>query len=322
MPFQAALQNRTTSTFLLLACLLVVAGCASPLAAPPTTAASAVLEPTEPSPVAVQPTWTRPAMAGTESTPVRSFVSTPRATRTPLQLPPATVTPSPSPTITNTPTEAASATPGPTATLVPPEGRPNLLPNPSFEEGWYHPYGIDELQVPNRWALEWLEGFNHLDPDPWNVWVRPEVRVLSPEFLPPAEHHLFIWDGQQTLKVFKGAGAISFNLQTSVFLDPGSYLFVIHVFPDLVDEYGANGQKVWAPDALSGEVAFIVEGVQQGWQLPQFGQKNQFTHLINVDQAGLVRLGVAIRGRWAITNNGWFLDDWALYDVSAQPTGR
>jgi hypothetical protein len=28
-----------------------------------------------------------------------------------------------------------------------------------------------------------------------------------------------------------------------------------------------------------------------------------------------------VRGRWAITNNGWFLDDWALYPLATpQPT--
>ena len=35
---------------------------------------------------------------------------------------------------------------------VPPRG-PNLLPNPSFEGGWYHPNGIPELQIPEDWQF-------------------------------------------------------------------------------------------------------------------------------------------------------------------------
>jgi hypothetical protein len=226
------------------------------------------------------------------------------------------------PTITATLT--ATATPTPSATLppIPLVGQANLLPNPSFEEGWYHPGGIGELQAPNRWTLEWEEGPNYLDPDPWNAWVRPEVRVLSPEFLPPDEQDDFIWDGQQTLKVFKGSGAISFRLKTTVPLQPGSYLFVIQLFPDLVDAYLGDGQKVWAPDPLSGEVAFIVRGVQQPWQFPRFGRRNEYSHLFTVTEAGLVELGVAVRGRWAITNNGWFLDDWALFPAPPPQPGR
>jgi hypothetical protein len=307
--------------FALVALLALPAGCAAQTQTPPTSAPVAVLQPTEPAPVPVQPTWTRPPAPRAGSTAVLPAQATPRPTHTPLQLPPATATPSPTASATGTATATAPATPGLATTIVPPAGQPNLLPNPSFEEGWYHPSGIDELQVPNRWVLDWLEGPNHLDPDPWNAWVRPELRVLSPEFLPPAEHSLFIWDGKQTLKAFKGSGAISFSLQTTVFLEPGSYLFVVHVFPDLVDEYGSNGEKIWAPDPLSGDIAFIVTGVQQPWQLPRFGQKNRFTQVVDVEQAGLIQLGLAVRGRWAITNNGWFLDDWALYPLATpQPT--
>jgi hypothetical protein len=316
MPSRNGSKGHIHDIMLLLALLLAGVGCSAPAAVPPTTMPTAPIpgvQPTAPAPIAVQPTWTRPPAPATDNTPIHSLVVTPRPTRTPLHLPNPTATLTPTPTSTLTPTATAIPTLGPITSFNPPPDRPNLLPNPSFEESWYHPAGIDELQVPNRWVFDWLEGPNQLDPDPWNAWVRPEFRVLSPEFLPPSEHDLFIWDGSQTLKAFKGEGAISFNLQTSVYLDPGRYLFVTHVFPDLVVEYGAGGQKVWAPDPLSGEVAFIVRGVQQPWQLPRFGQKNRFTQVVVVEEPGLVQLGFAVRGRWAITNNGWFLDDWALY---------
>lgn len=192
-------------------------------------------------------------------------------------------------------------------------GAQNVLPNPSFEEGWYHPDGISELQIPNGWQFNWLdENDPPLDPDPWNKWVRPEARVLASAFLPEEERPLFIWDGNQTVKIFKGNGAISFELTTILNLSPGTYTLEIYVFPDLVVYY-ENGEKVWAPDPLSGEVRLIAGGDGTDWLLPTFGQRNRFEHTFTVMQARPVHVGAAMRGRWAIQNNGWFMDNWALY---------
>jgi hypothetical protein len=192
----------------------------------------------------------------------------------------------------------------------------NLLPNPSFEGDHYNLNGIPEVQIPEGWIFEFEEGENELDPDPWNRWVRPEVRVLSRAFLPEHEHDLFIWDGNQTVKVFKGYGAINFRLLTDVELAPGSYVLRANVFPDLVDEYEPSGTKVWAPDPLSGEVHFITGEEETDWVLPAFGQKNSFSHVFTVEEERTMRLGVGIRGPWAIRNNGWFLDDWGLYRIA------
>jgi hypothetical protein len=189
----------------------------------------------------------------------------------------------------------------------------NLLPNPSFEEGWYHPGGLPELQVPVQWLLQYDEGVNPLDPDPWNVFVRPETRVLSPDFLPAQERDLFIWDGSHTVKIFKREGSISVRLLTDVYLTPGSYLFEVNVFPDLIVGYNPDGSKIWAPDPLSGEVRFSLNSGGTGWLLPEFGRKNTYSFPFDVTQPGTVRLGLAIRGRWAILNNGWFMDDWGLW---------
>ncbi len=189
---------------------------------------------------------------------------------------------------------------------------PNLLPNASFEQGWYHLNGAPELQIPEGWHFTFKEGANSLDPDPWNAWVPPETRVLSSAFLPPDERTLFIWDGDQTVKVFKGYGAINFELTTAVTLQPGTYVLIINVFPDLVVDYD-NGEKVWAPDPLSGEVKLIAGNGTTGWLLPIFGQKNRFKTTFTVAQTQTVIVGAAMRGRWAIQNNGWFMDDWGLY---------
>ena len=191
-----------------------------------------------------------------------------------------------------------------------------MLPNPSFEEGWYNLYGIPELQVPNQWTLEWDEGYNPLTSDPWNDFVRPESRVLSRAFLPPHEHPLYIWGGDHTVKIFKGSGAVSFRLLTSIYLETGTYVLEINVFPDLVMGYTPDGYKIWAPDPLSGEVRLIVGDGGSGWMLPAFGTRNTMTHSFVISQGQLTAIGVGIRGRWAIPNNGWFMDHWSLRRIS------
>jgi hypothetical protein len=265
----------------------------------------------------VPPTWTPdPAGVETGGTGAAGATWTPRPSRGPLPTltPRPSATPPPEPTATATldiPTETAPAT------VAPGVGQgPNLLPNPSFEEGWYHIDGIPELQVPNGWRLEWEEGNNPLDPDPWNRFVRPESRVLPGEFLPPRERPLFIWDGLYTVKIFKGTGALSYRLLTDVYLDPGLYVLETNIYPDLVLTYTADGGKFFADDPLAGEVEVLAAGQGSGWQLPVFGVRNTFRFAFNVAEGRLVTVGVAIRGRWAITNNGWFMDNWSLRRLS------
>lgn len=247
-------------------------------------------------------------------TPAKRTSRTPRPTNT------AWPTDTPTSTITKTPVPppVASETPAPSPTIAAVSGI-NLLPNPSFEGGWYHIGGIPELQVANHWTLEWDAGNNPLDPDPWNAFVRPESRVLNGDFLPADEHDLFIWDGDYTAKIFKRTGALSFRLFTNVNLEPGTYQFEINVFPDMVDSYTENGDKSWAPDPLSAEFRFLSGDTVGNWIFPSFGERNTYRHAFQINSAGQYRVGVAFRGRWAILNNGWFLDNWSLHQLSAEP---
>jgi hypothetical protein len=256
-------------------------------------------------PGTVPPTWTPlPGSVLVSPTTDRLASRTPQPTHSPF--PTLTPTPSDTPTITPTPTETSTPTHTPVAV-----GQ-NLLPNPSFENGWYHINGIPELQVPNQWTLDWVAGDNPLDPDPWNDFVRPESRVLNFDFLPPSEHDLFIWDGSHTVKVFKGEGALYFSLTTMVYLLPGDYVFEINVFPDLIVEYTEAGGKIYADDPLSGEIQFIVDVPATTWILPHIGRRSTYGHTFTVTNGRLVKIGLGVRGRWAIENNGWFMDDWSL----------
>lgn len=300
------------------ACIILLgllAGCTSeaePQMPTPVAAAPTLASPQETTASGVPPTWTAaptPVETGDEAS---GATFTPRPSATPLILPSNTPTASATPADTAT----SSATPTETATVTPtspPLQSQNLLPNPSFEGGWYHIGGEPELQVPEQWDFNWEHGPNPLPEDP-APWVRPEIRVLPEDFLPADEHDVFIWDGEQTVKIFKGSGAISFQLTTELTLQPGTYLLQINVFPDLVDHY-EEGQKVWAPDPLSGEVRLVAGAQSTGWMLPEFGRKNSFSHTFRLDGPEVIRVGAAMRGRWAIENNGWFMDDWGLYRV-------
>ena len=304
--------------------VLLAVGCGPTAAELPTPAALITIAPETPTAASaagnVPATWTPDPLEVQTPTPAGPLPSrTPPPTATPWPTRTATPSPTPIPTATSPPIPTAPPAPPPVSTLPPPPtanpAAPNLLPNPSFEGGWYNMNGIPELQLPNEWRLEWEEGNNPLDPDPWNAFVRPETRVLSKAFLPAFEHPLFIWDGEHTVKIFKEHGAISIRLLTTVNLPPGVYELQINVFPDLIVDYTAGGRKIWAPDILSGEVQLLADGQNGGWLLPRFGQKNTFSYRFVVAAAHPVTVGAAMRGRWAIANNGWFVDDWKLWQV-------
>ena len=232
---------------------------------------------------------------------------TPQPTDTPV--PPATNTAVPQP-----------AQPQPTSPPPPPTVPPqpvysgNILRNASFEDGWYHQNGIPELQLPNEWVFEYDEGPTGYGSEPWDKWVRPETRVLPDYQLPGDERGLFVRDGQYTIKMFKGSGAISFRVFQDIGLQPGTYTFQVNIYPDLVMDY-LKGEKVWASDPTSGEIRFITPDGGTGWILPAFGAWNTLEHTFTITDAQTVRIGVGIRGRYAISNNGWFFDQWSLKQI-------
>ena len=199
------------------------------------------------------------------------------------------------------------APPPPPPGPVPPQPGPNLLPNPSFEGGHYNLNGSPELQIPNSWQMEFDQGIPA--PGTGVTLLRPESRVLPRWDLPAHEHDLFIWNGDWTVKVFKAHAPISFRQFTDVHLEPGTYRFVGHYFPDLIVGYDSNG-KIWMTQPQAGEVAFIGPG-GGSWASVTPGVKNSLVQEFTVTTPGTVRLGVAFRTRYAIPNSGFFIDDWS-----------
>jgi hypothetical protein len=174
-------------------------------------------------------------------------------------------------------------------------------------------WGIAELQLPVGWVFEWDEGPTGFGSEVWDVYIRPETRVLSSDYLPASEHALYIYDGDYTIKIFKGSGAISFKLYRDVYLEPGDYVLEVNAYPDLYMDY-VDGMKIWADDPLTGQFRFIAPEAT-GWMGTTYGRKNTFTHRFTVNEAQDVRIGAAMRGNHAIMNDGWFLDDWTLKRV-------
>ncbi|MCP5096735.1 MAG: hypothetical protein GY943_14375, partial [Chloroflexi bacterium] len=259
-------------------------------------------------------TWT-PIPQTNENTPV------PDSTQ------PAPATSSPMPTVTAGPTDTPyipTNTPRPTETAVSPTNTPapaqpqptsppaapttppnpvygaNIIVNGSFEDGWYNQWGIPELQLPNGWVLEYDEGATGFGSEAWDIYVRPETRVLPDYQLPAGERTLFIRHGVYTIKMFKGNGAISFRMFQEIALEAGTYTFEVNIYPDLVVDY-QNGTKVYATDATSGEIYFIAPDGGTGWFFPAFGTWNTLSHTFTITSAQTVRVGVGVRGRYAIS---------------------
>ncbi len=295
---------------------LVIPTTAPPTATfvPPTaTTAPPTATPIPPTSTSVPPTPTTALPTSTAIPPTATSVP-PTATLvapTSTSVPP-TATTAP-PTVTPVPPTLTPMPPTPSPTLAPPTATPgpNLLSNPSFEEGHYNLNGIPELQVPLRWRLEWDEGDNQFG----TTWLRPESRVLSGAFLPAFERPLFIYDGWHTVKVFKGYGPVSFRLLSEVNLTPGTYQLTVQVFPDMVVDV-VNGQKIFATDPRSAEIALVGNNTTSGYLFPAIGQRNIISHQFRVEEAGVVTVGAGMRGRYGFQNNGFFTDAWSLRRIS------
>jgi hypothetical protein len=246
--------------------------------------------------------------------------STPVPTTVPVETAVPTETPTAEATIAPTavPTTAAPVNtqppPPPTVPAEPVLGG-NLLVNGSFEGGWYNMNGAPEFQLPNGWMMEFDSGPTGFGGEAWDIWFPPETRVLPYFQLPESERAIFIRDGEYTIKAFKGNGPISLRLLQDIALQPGTYIFTVYVFPDLVASY--EGGKQYAGDPFSGEVRFISPSGGTGWLTfgAGFGRWGVFEHTFTIGTAQTVRIGVGIRGRYGLASNGFFIDDWSLQRV-------
>lgn len=320
-----------TRFLVLLSSILIIAACrteqpAPTAEAPPPTEVSQIA-PTDPptltiAATAVEATSTPPPTNTPPPTPTPVPSATPRPPTDTPELSPTpedTATSPPSATSTTAPTRppATPAATRPPATAAPPTLSPNptlgdnILPNPSFEEGHYLQNNVAELQLPNNWRADYQEAPTGFGGQAWDVYVRPEIRVLSTAFLPEHEHSLYIFDGSQTVKIFKESGAISARLLTEVDLQPGTYVLEANFFADVFDRF-ENGQKFAPPDPNAGEAMLFAGNTGTGWIANNALTRNVLKHTFTIDTAQRMTVGVGFRGRYAIQNNGWFVDNLSL----------
>jgi hypothetical protein len=319
--------------------VIALTGCGGEEPAPPAVveATATDVSPTEP---ALPATWTPiPAVVIVEIT--APPTQPPPATSTPPPTatePPATATSEEEQTEELAPTETASPQPTtastaaattvratvapaqPTSPSAPPTLPPNptlgvnLLPNPSFEEGHYNQNGIPELQLPNGWRLEYREDATGFGGQAWDVYVRPETRVLPSRFLPPEEHGLYIFDGDSTVKIFKGNGAINAHLLTELDLQRGTYVMEGNFFSDVFEGF-VDRQKVPPLDPSAGEATLFAGSTGTGWVPNNYLAKNTISHTFTLDSDQRITVGIGFRGRYALANNGWFVDNLSLRQI-------
>ena len=208
---------------------------------------------------------------------------------------------------TTTTAPATPSAPGAVAT--------NLFTNGSFEGDWYY-HIYSELQIPEGWLVAIDEGPNTLQPGDGGNFARPEIRVITRAQLAEHEWNMFIFDGEKTMKAFKGYAPTIFHFFQDVRLQPGRYRMTLNFFPDLVNSYNNNGVREFSTNPLAGEIQVIHNQNSNGWSTVTAGQRNVRVYEFTVTQESTVRLGASFRNRFGIANNGWFLDDWRLERIN------
>ncbi|HUN22794.1 MAG TPA: LysM peptidoglycan-binding domain-containing protein [Anaerolineales bacterium] len=211
---------------------------------------------------------------------------------------------------------------------------PNVLLNPSFEEGYFNHNNINELAIPKFWNWWNAPDTDPRLPDQVANWGRPETVVWNKNQAPESEKTLFFRNGDFTFKVFGAWRPIWFKLNQQVNnLAVGEvYRLSIPVFPDLVERY-ESGRKIYvnAASVSAGEHRINIyqngslfkQTNFQGIDIVRVGQWNVLT-VDFIPTTTTVTVELEVRGRWALQNNGWFIDDLRMEKLGAPsqtPTG-
>ena len=120
-----------------------------------------------------------------------------------------------------------------------------------------------------------------------------------------------VWSGDPKVKIFKDTGAVSARLMTDVDLQPGTYVLEVPFFADVFESI-SNGQKFAPSDPNSGEAMLFAGNTGTGWIANTYNTRNVLKHTFTLDTAQRITVGAGFRGRYAIQNNGWFVDNVSL----------
>jgi LysM repeat protein len=142
---------------------------------------------------------------------------------------------------------------------------PNLLVNPSFEEGHYNQDGISEITVPNGWRMHWSNG-EFIFGGEWPS-ARPETVVWNSLGGIPEGEEIFWRDGIYTMKVFKSWAPMWAAMSQDVSnLEVGrKYRFVVPIFIDIFEDF-QGGQKIIPQRKDTGRVRLGASPVGAAWR--------------------------------------------------------
>jgi hypothetical protein len=142
---------------------------------------------------------------------------------------------------------------------------PNLLVNPSFEEGHYNQDGISEITVPNGWRMHWSNG-ELIFGGEWPS-ARPETVVWNSLGGVPEGEQIFWRDGIYTMKVFKSWTPMWAAMSQDVSnLEVGrKYRLVVPIFVDIFEKY-EGGQKIIPERKDTGRVRLGASPVGAAWR--------------------------------------------------------
>lgn len=188
----------------------------------------------------------------------------------------------------------------------------NLLPNPSFEGSFDLQDNVQEYQLPDGWRIE-----NVRDNEATafgGTYFRPEVRTLSNNDLPEDERSLFILEGEQVVKIFKGGAPMraAFVTTNPIALSPGEYELRIGIYADIVAHH--DGSKQFATDPNSAQIRLVAGNLPTGFSPAPIGG-DRARHIVipfSVDRAFNGQIGIELDAPLVQNNNGWFLDDFSL----------
>ena len=85
-------------------------------------------------------------------------------------------------------------------------------------------------------------------------------------------------------------------------------------YSDVFESY-SNKQKNAPANPQAGEAALYAGATGTGWIGNNYLNRNKLTHTFTIDTAQKVSVGIGFRGRYAIANNGWFVDNLSLRRV-------
>ncbi len=222
----------------------------------------------------------------------------------------------PEPTPPPAPAPAPTPTPGQAA---------NLLPNPSFEEGWADSEKWPSTtQDPNGWGAVWNTGggYDNTVATEGFPYLVGEAIHKGRQHIPASEHADFFDDGDWTYKVFASYRAFWFRLKTrpALELPAGRYRLSQRVFVDTYRWDKAANRKDYA-SLEPNHTQFMVKvggRVVRDWTSLEAGKVNQ--RQTEFDHAGgPVEIVLHYRCNWPIDSNNLWLDGGELTAVAAEP---